>query len=250
MRRKILCCAAVMMLMVGLICGCQEQPKNNASSEKASNQAESTAVAQLGVSEQTPVVANKEDKTVTVLAKVNGKYFKSPTRHALVFKDGKFGDKSVFQAMGDPLTFNKALVEIGAQPGENMKVDTAAENQVDGDILDVEVVTPEKTIDLNDAIIDSKGNKIEMRFGGNYAAAEEYKTGCLACLDSCPVGIVSNHTYKYGAVENSKEVEFFGNEKNLPADGTYVALKFKLRPGTAQAGKVAVSNETCPCENK
>ncbi len=51
-------------------------------------------------------------------------------------------------------------------------------------------------------IVDSNGKKLDMRFGGNLTAAEE-KTGCPVCLDSCPVGIVSNATYTYGAVENA-----------------------------------------------
>ena len=38
-------------------------------------------------------------------------------------------------------------------------------------------------------------------------------------LDSCPVGIISNTTYTYGAVETRKEVKFSGNEDVLPEDG-------------------------------
>jgi len=59
-------------------------------------------------------------------------------------------------------------------------------------------------------------------------AAEEKKTGCLVCLDSCPVGIVSNATYTYGAVEKRGEVKFKGNASVLPADNTLATVTFKI----------------------
>ena len=37
-------------------------------------------------------------------------------------------------------------------------------------------------------------------------AAIDKNTGCLSCLDSCPVGVISNETYTYGAIEKRKEV--------------------------------------------
>ena len=58
--------------------------------------------------------------------------------------------------------------------------------------------------------------------------AEEKKTGCLVCLDSCPVGIVSNATYTYGAVEKRGEVKFKGNASVLPADNTLATVTFKI----------------------
>ncbi|EET6769085.1 protein YdjY, partial [Escherichia coli] len=77
-------------------------------------------------------------------------------------------------------------------------------------------------------IVDSNGKKLDMRFGGNLTAAEEKKTGCLVCLDSCPVGIVSNATYTYGAVEKRGEVKFKGNASVLPADNTLATVTFKI----------------------
>ena len=68
-----------------------------------------------------------------------------------------------------------------------------------------------KAYSFDEVIVDSNGKKLDMRFGGNLTAAEEKKTGCLVCLDSCPVGIVSNATYTYGAVEKRGEVKFKGN---------------------------------------
>ncbi|WP_149723779.1 hypothetical protein [Campylobacter concisus] len=49
-----------------------------------------------------------------------------------------------------------------------------------------------------------------------------------ACLDSCSVGIISNHTYTHGAVEKRGEVVFHGNKDVLPPDGTFVAISFRV----------------------
>ena len=80
-----------------------------------------------------------------------------------------------------------------------------------------------KAYSFDEVIVDSNGKKLDMRFGGNLTAAEEKKTGCLVCLDSCPVGIVSNATYTYGAVE-----KFKGNASVLPADNTLATVTFKI----------------------
>ena len=85
-----------------------------------------------------------------------------------------------------------------------------------------------KAYSFDEVIVDSNGKKLDMRFGGNLTAAEEKKTGCLVCLDSCPVGIVSNATYTYGAVEKRGEVKFKGNASVLPADNTLATVTFKI----------------------
>ena len=46
---------------------------------------------------------------------------------------------------------------------------------------------------------------------------------------SGPVGIVSNETYTYGAIEKRNEVGFTGNQAVLPSDGTLVMLTIKRK---------------------
>ena len=183
-----------------------------------------------GVSLANPIKIDKEAKTVTVLCSVNGQYFTQPTRHASVFKDGSNGTKSIFTAYGTALDFYDALIAIGAKEGGNMTVDNKETTHVEGDPIKCEVTWngAGKYYDYNEVIIDSNKKPIEMRFGGNRKTAEAKNTGCLSCLDSCPVGIVSNTTYTYGAVETRGEVGFTGNADILPEDGTYVAVKYTL----------------------
>ncbi|MBF0550557.1 MAG: hypothetical protein HQK60_08480 [Deltaproteobacteria bacterium] len=178
-----------------------------------------------------PIIVDKAGKTIRLLAEVNGKYFFQPTRHAVVTKGGSNGDKSVLAAFAEPQAFCDGLLQIGAKPGENMTLANKETTRVKGDALDVTVTWPgaKKSYTLDEVIKDSNKKPIVMRFGGNLATAKDKKTGCLLCLDSCPVGIVSNEAYTYGAVEKRKEVTFMGNKDVLPKDGTQVVVTIKLK---------------------
>src|SRR5690606_23785172 len=128
--------------------------------------------------------------TMTILAQVNGKFFTEPTRHGAVYINGRNGEKAVFRGLVDTESFYNGLLEIGAQPGNNMTMDNKETTQVEGSDLKITVnwEGADREYDINEVIIDSSGNPINIRFGGNLEAAREYKTGCLVCLDSCPVG--------------------------------------------------------------
>lgn len=184
-----------------------------------------------GVSLDKPLKVDKEAGTVTVLTKVNGKYFNEPTRHNSVEQSGTNGAKSVFTAYVKAEDFYNALIEIGAKPGENMTPNNATTTHVEGTPIKVEVTWKGagRNYDINEVIKDSNGKQINFRFGGNLAMAKEKNTGCLSCLDSCPVGIISNDAYTYGAVETRKEVKFTGIDSVLPEDGTYIATIYSIK---------------------
>jgi hypothetical protein len=178
-----------------------------------------------------PIKVDMKERSVSILAEVNGKYFVQPTRHGVVFKGGKFGDKAVFAGLVDPKTFYESLVRVGFKPGNNMTMENKEKTFVEGDPLDVSVTWKgaKKTYGIDEVIKDSNGKPLAIRFGGNLTNALELKTGCLVCLDSCPVGITSNATYTYGAVEVRKEVGFTGNKDVLPPDRTIVVITFKAK---------------------
>ena len=222
-------------LVTALLCatmvftaGCGGQASTTKTASSISSTASADAIE--GVSLTSPIKIDKEAKTITVLCSINGQYFTQPTRHASIFKDGGFGTKSIFTAYGKPLDFYDALIEIGAKEGGNMTADNKETTHVEGDPIKCEVTWngAGKYYDFNEVIIDSNKKPIEMRFGGNRKASEAKNTGCLSCLDSCPVGIISNTTYTYGAVETRGEVGFTGNAEILPEDGTYVAVRYTL----------------------
>ena len=223
--KKILSLALAVVISSTVLVGCGAK-KSDTSSSIQTEQSESVGKVSL----KNPIYIDKKDKSVTILGKVNGKYFTEPTRHFMVYEEGKNGDKAVITGLGNQVKFYDALKEIGAEAGNNMTVDNKTKTHVKGDKLKVTVTWDgaKKDYDINDVVKDSNNKKIDMRFGGNLKASEKFNTGCIACLDSCPVGIVSNSTYTYGAVEKRDEVKFFGNSKVLPKDGTLVAVKFEL----------------------
>lgn len=184
-----------------------------------------------GLTKEKPLQVNKADGSVTFLAQVNGKYFYETTRHGAVFEGGANGEKAIFRAYADPEAFYNALIEIGAKAGDNMTLENKEKTNVEGDAFDVSINWngAAKAVSIDEAIKDSNGKPIDIRFGGNLKNAQDKKTGCLICLDSCPVGITSNATYKFGAVEMTKEVGFTANKDVLPADGTLVTVTMKLK---------------------
>ena len=182
-----------------------------------------------GLTKEKPIMVDQAKETVSLLAEVNGKYLYTPARHSVVFEGGSNGNKSVFRALVNVEPFHTALVEIGAKAGENMTFKNKEKTHVQGDILLVTVTWEgaEREYDLDEVITDSNGKPLIMRFGGNLPAALNKRTGCLLCLDSCPVGIVSNFTYTYGAVEKRGDVSFIGNRNLLPQNGSVVVIKLK-----------------------
>jgi hypothetical protein len=181
--------------------------------------------------DQPTLTVDKQNGTITFLAEVNGKYLMTPTRHCAVFKDGKNGDKSIFRSLADHKAFYDALVSIGAKAGNNMTMENMLTTKVEGDLLDITVTWKgaPKSYTLDEVIIDSNKKPVMMRFGGNIDMAMSKNTGCLLCLDSCPVGIASNGNYAHGAVEKTKEVSFLGNKDLLPADKTLVTFTVKIK---------------------
>ena len=113
--------AAVLFVIMMVFVGCSSNDEGDSAADNAKSPD------QVGsVSLENPIVVDKEAGTVTVLSQVNGKYFTEATRHASVFKEGSNGAKSVFTSYGNHEDFYNGLVEIGAEPGNNMTPDNAA----------------------------------------------------------------------------------------------------------------------------
>ncbi|CAB1248555.1 YdjY domain-containing protein [Clostridium sp. HV4-5-A1G] len=178
--------------------------------------------------EQKTLTVDKNKKEVKISAQVNGKYFTENTRHGVVFKDGKNGEKSVLRGFVKPEDFYNALISIGAKPGNNLEAsDKGKGKKVEGSKLNVYITWNGlgKEIPFSDIIYSSDPRPMDIRFGGNLAHAKKMNTGCILCLDSCPVGITSNSAYAFG---ESDTVKFHGKKDVLPKDGTDVTVIFRL----------------------
>lgn len=184
----------------------------------------------FGMNKENAINVDKENKVIKIFAVVNGKYLSESTRHAVVSESGKFADKSIFRSFVKPADFHQALLDIGATPGNNMNADNAESTLTEGTKLKLTFTWKDQETgkDINEVVKDSNGNPIEIRFSGNLDNANAKNTGCITCLDSCLVGITSNHTYPYGSVEKAKTVEFNGDMKNLPLDGEPVIITYEI----------------------
>lgn len=182
------------------------------------------------VTKENPMVVDKENKTISIYATVNGKYLNEGTRHLVICETGKIADMSIFKTPVTPTDFYNAFLELGAKAGDNVTPENAATTPTEGSKLKVTLTIDGKSnIDINDAVPDSNGKELDLRFSGNINGSDEYKTGCISCLDSCFVGITSNANYPLGAIEEKKEVEFIGNKDVLKEDGQEVIITYAVQ---------------------
>lgn len=209
----------------------EEATEEEAPAEEENTETEETEGEVKGVSKENNIVVDKENKTVTIYATFNGKFLTESTRHLVVSETGKFGDKPVFISQTPPADFHQALLDIGAEPGDNMTPENAEETTSEGTPLDITVYWDgnEDGKNVNEIVKDSNGKDLDIRFTGNIDRSNEMKTGCLSCLDSCTVGISSNANYPLGSVEKTKAVEFSIDEANAPEEGTPVALVYTIK---------------------
>ncbi len=178
-----------------------------------------------------PIAFDKDKKTVSFLAEVNGKYLFQETRHFAVYADGSNGEKSVFRGLVPHKDFYDALMKINAVPGNNMTLENKETTRVEGQEFSVSVTWEgaKRSYSIDEVILESNKSPIVMKFGGNLKNAIEKHTGCLMCFDSCPVGVVSNSVYTYGAIEKRKEVTMKGNKDVLPSDRTRVIITLAVK---------------------
>ena len=185
------------------------------------------------------LVVNREKGEIIIPAEVNGKYLVSPTKHAMSFYQGGNGEKSILRALVSELDFHQALLDLGAKPGDNIKIeDMKAKSSKEGKAAEGDKVSVFLTwegsngeIPLDDAVVsevaEGEPRPADLCFSGNLEFAKKNRPGCFICMDSCAAGIVTNAAWPTGAL-NNKEVSFHGNGKVLPPDGTPVSVIVRL----------------------
>ena len=144
-----------------------------------------------------PLIIDADKKQVLIYTEVNLKNWDKPNPHwGVVYRGGKLRDKAIFLAFCSPEDFHKALVQIGAHPGNSLALGLNGK-VVEGDNLVIRIIRSVHSgiLTLGDILFDQTGKGFDFRFGGNLEQATKDKTGCLTCLESCPVGITSNAAY-------------------------------------------------------
>jgi hypothetical protein len=158
--------------------------------------------------------------------------------HALVQEGGSAATKALFVTRVNRREVARALRELGAEDGGGVPL--AAWNlrwvplvpqptsRVGGSALRVQVEWQgaERPYDLEELLADPGGEGVDMRFGGNEEHDEEWSSGCIMCLFSCPGGVVSNAAYTIR--DHQRSATSFEPVGPFPADGARVVITLTL----------------------
>ena len=230
MYKKIILFSCLSLMLIS--CGNQSSSAsaNASSNSQLTNSMGSVILRDEGAE---PVIIDADKKEVIIEAIVNGKYFTNPSRHhGIVFEGGKYGDRAVLIGLSDEREVYQALIDIGAVAGNNLKLEeyTKVSKNVDGQQLDVFVTWDGlgKEIPFAEIIKSDDVRDMDIRFGGNFEAAKENRTGCILCLDSCPIAITSDAAYATAELD-SKKIDKFIRDDVLPKDGEKVSVIFRIK---------------------
>ncbi|NKB87228.1 MAG: hypothetical protein GKS06_03280 [Acidobacteria bacterium] len=167
-----------------------------------------TLVAACGAPTPTGQVRRADEKTIEFTATVGGG-FDDPAMagyHLIVWDAGRAADHALFVADVSDVQIIDALEELGAAPGDALKIDTWDEREdpettapdaiVAGPPVEIEFVLADGTVHrLDELISDPGGRGFDMRFGGHRDNIPEWHSGCVVCLYSCPGSKVGNASY-------------------------------------------------------
>ena len=168
-----------------------------------------------------PLRIDPFNRRVLIYTEVNPRSHNQSNPHwGVVFQGGKLSDKGILLAFCTPESFYDALGQIGAQAGNNLTLRSSGEF-ISGDELSVSAIVPgvSQPLGIADIFDDTSGKGFRIRFGGNRQRAAEEQTGCITCLESCPIGITSNASYP--ALSTFKRLlspnsQFKGKAEKLP----------------------------------
>ncbi|MFQ5767806.1 MAG: YdjY domain-containing protein [Acidobacteriota bacterium] len=195
-------------------------------------------------SRQPPQVELLPDGTVRFSAVVQAHGFEKgpmPGYHAIVYRGGKAAPSALFLAEVTDLQVLDALESLGGEPGNNLDRDTweqrdnpaspAPDRVITGDAVEIRVALPgrREPLPLDALLSDTAGRGVDMRLGGNRPSIDWWKSGCIACLYSCPGSKVGNaRTTVRDFVRGT--TRFRLRPGLLPPDGSRVGILLKLRP--------------------
>lgn len=169
--------------------------------------------------DDTTLVIDEENGTIALNAIATG-YSKS-TIHAIVNEDGGNADKTLFTTSATTKDFYDALKRLGGKDGNNIALDDK-DGVIEGTSLGVNVEIGTENYSFEKLFTTSESRAMDIRFGGNLEVNQEYATGCVMCLESCPAGITSNAAFQY------KEAIEFGPSDKMPATGEHIIVIFTV----------------------
>ncbi len=180
---------------------------------------------------QNPLASDLKTGTVAMYTELSLRRLTETTTHwGIGCGAGKLAEKFILVSPVEPAALHDALVRIGARPGNNLALDSYGKI-VEGDALALTAQWPglPREAAVGDLFYDASGKGFRIRFGGNRRAAVEQGTGCLTCLESCPVGITSNAVYPHLSTARRMfrpNSRFRGRPEFLPAREAFPIVVF------------------------
>ena len=187
------------------------------------------------------VTVNTAEKSVTINAKVNGTFFVKSTRHLMIDSKGFNAGKAILESYCYPEDLYKALAKVGGvswsksadktlDMGEKITKGNAENKNYS--TMDITISWDGESHDLSECLTTTRGGssapKLNMVFSGNPGAAAKTYSGCMVCLDSCYIGIVSNSEYGLCDIDGGNPTVYARSDV-LPEEGTVVKVTFKLK---------------------
>jgi hypothetical protein len=160
--------------------------------------------------------------------------------HAIVWKGGRSTHWALFAADVSDRDVRLALDSLGAKRGENLTPDSwnaredaknrEPDKRVEGSHIDVFVEWKGSNRLPLAHLVAEKGHEpplLELRYGGNERWQQEFKSGCIVCLYSCPGGAVGNRAHPIRDYVRDGVV-YASRPERLPPSGTKVTIILKV----------------------
>lgn len=158
--------------------------------------------------------------------------------HALVHEEGGAAEQSLLTTPCSDREVAAELRSLGAQDGggvpmaawnqRRLPLVRAPETRVSGSPMRIWVEWEgwAEPRELASLLQDPGGQGVRFRFGGNEEHDHHWESGCIACLYSCPGGVISNE--RYTLRQYVRGATRFLPVEGIPPDGTAVTVILEL----------------------
>jgi len=197
------------------------------------------------VSAGTQPVVDKAHREVRITATVQPTAMDRPFgvqgHHAIVWEDGKSKRWALFVSDVSDHDVRAALDSLGARRGENLtpaawtarddRNNPEPDKRVDGSPVEVFVEWRGSRGRIPLArLVAEKGRAtpaLDFRYGGHERWQEEFESGCIVCLYSCPGGAIGNHAHPIRDYVRDGVV-YASVPERLPPAGTKVTIILRV----------------------
>jgi hypothetical protein len=142
----------------------------------------------------------------------------------ITWEGGSAAQNALFTAGVPDTCICSALSTLGATPGDNLALypwekifdpkNSSPDEYAHGSHLKIEVIYAGKKYAVSELLHDENARPFEFKFAGNKTHIPIMRTGCIACLESCPCGSIDNCSYTMRDLV--KEIARFTPAPKLP----------------------------------